>query len=337
MKIWFEITNSPHINLFNNIINKLKKEHEVIITCRPLANTVELLELYNYKYNILGRHYGKNIFLKIIGFPVRVFQLVKFFWRDKPDIAIGQSSFQMPLAAKILGVPCIYMNDNEHAKGNILSFLFSNKILIPEFLSKALVVKQFGNINKIIQYPGIKEGIYLWRVPQKIKSGDSNTKTIFYRSEPRTAQYYKGDTTKIDSLLIKLKTKYNIIISPRDKFQRMYYDQDKFNGINILKEPMTFHQIVIECDMFIGAGGTMTREMAVSGVPTISIYQDKLLSVDEYLISKGLLVHKKNINEEFIDNYFDSYNKKSNKDILVKGEKAEKLIINLLLDLSNRT
>ena len=128
MKIWFEITNSPHINLFNNIINKLKKEHEVIITCRPLANTVELLELYNYKYNILGRHYGKNIFLKIIGFPVRVFQLVKFFWRDKPDIAIGQSSFQMPLAAKILGVPCIYMNDNEHAKGNILSFLFSNTI-----------------------------------------------------------------------------------------------------------------------------------------------------------------------------------------------------------------
>jgi predicted glycosyltransferase len=46
MKIWFDLTNSPHINLFADMIRELKKEHEVIITCRPLANTIDLLDLH---------------------------------------------------------------------------------------------------------------------------------------------------------------------------------------------------------------------------------------------------------------------------------------------------
>ena len=136
MKIWFEITNSPHINLFANIIRDLQKEHEVIITCRPLANTIELLELQNFKFDVVGTHYGKNIVKKLFGFPIRVMQLVRHFIKNKPDVAISQSSFQMPLAAKFLRVPCIYMNDNEHAKGNIPSFICADKIMIPEFLNR---------------------------------------------------------------------------------------------------------------------------------------------------------------------------------------------------------
>ena len=93
MKIWFEITNSPHINLFANIIRDLQKEHEVIITCRPLANTTELLELHNFKFDVVGTHYGKNIVKKFLGFHIRVMQLVRHFRKNKPDVAISQSSF----------------------------------------------------------------------------------------------------------------------------------------------------------------------------------------------------------------------------------------------------
>jgi hypothetical protein len=41
----------------------------------------------------------------------------------------------------------------------------------------------------------------------------------------------------------------------------------------------------------IGAGGTMNREAAVLGVPTISCYPENLLGVDRYLIKKGRMIH----------------------------------------------
>ena len=46
------------------------------------------------------------------------------------------------------------MNDNEHAMGNIPSFICATKILIPEFLSIKKVKKQGANSKKIISYPG---------------------------------------------------------------------------------------------------------------------------------------------------------------------------------------
>jgi len=58
MKIWFDLSNSPHINLFAELIRDLKKENEVIITCRPLANTIELLELHSFDFEVVGKHYG---------------------------------------------------------------------------------------------------------------------------------------------------------------------------------------------------------------------------------------------------------------------------------------
>ena len=78
MNIWFDLSNTPHINMFLPIITELRRDHQVIITCRPLANTIEMLELVNLDYVVVGKHYGKNIFAKLYGFPIRVFQLYRF-------------------------------------------------------------------------------------------------------------------------------------------------------------------------------------------------------------------------------------------------------------------
>ena len=112
MKIWFDISNAPHINLFNNLIKELEAEgHEIIVTCRPLSNAVSLLNLHNIRFTEVGRHYGKDLFKKIIGYPIRVRQLQKFIRPLDVNIAITQSTFTTPVASRLLGIPCIYMND----------------------------------------------------------------------------------------------------------------------------------------------------------------------------------------------------------------------------------
>jgi len=331
MKIWFDLSNSPHINLFSALIKDLQKDHEVIITCRPLANTIDLLDLHGFNYEVVGKHYGGKFSSKLLGYPVRVWQLVRYLKKAKPDVAISQSSFHSPVAARLIGVPVIYMNDNEHAMGNIPAFVFATKILIPEFLDRKKVHKQWAKDSKIIQYPGVKEGIYLWNA--NITREKDKQNTVYVRPEPWIAQYYKGSLNFMDDLLLFLKDKVKIILLPRGTDQAKHYENSKFVGIQVQVKPLTLESIAEDCKLFIGAGGTMTRELAVLGIPTISVYQDELLDVDKYLIKNDMMIHKPSLNGEFVLEYLERLeNKMPNKNLLKKGEETYNLIKNLLIN-----
>ena len=336
MRIWFDISNSPHINFFAAMIRELKGEHEIIITCRPLANTVDLLELHGFDFEVVGVHYGKNLFRKIIGYPIRVKQLYSYIKSRLPDVAISHSSFHSPLAAWLLGCRSIYLNDNEHAMGNIPSFLFASTIMIPEFLDRDRIRRQGARDCKIIQYPGVKEGVYLWQLSELRQeqsiSNKSGRKRVYIRPEPWTAQYYKGSINFMDEILLGLGETVDVVLSPRDELQAKHYREPKFSRISILEKPLSLAEIASDCNMFIGAGGTMTREMAVLGIPTISVYQDELLDVDRYLIKEGQMIHQPQLTAEFALQYLASCERKPPRsELLLKGRQAYELIKVVLL------
>lgn len=296
MKIWFDISNSPHINMFHGLIRQLEQDgHSIIITSRPLANTIDLLDQKGMKHQVVGKHYGKNILGKILGYPIRVFQLWDYLKGRKIDLAVSQSSFHSPLAAKLLDIPSIYTNDNEHALGNFPSFLFATKILVPERFNLNRISKISSITKKMSYYPGVKEGIYLWRMSRanRLKSVSSNHSPLkmYIRPEPSTAQYYNGNQNFMDTLINELSSQFNIIVLPRSKEQLCHYSGNLFNNISVAEKPLSFEAIANDCDLFIGAGGSMTRELAMIGIPTISVYQGDLLEVDKLLIENGLMLH----------------------------------------------
>lgn len=296
MKIWFDISNSPHVILFYDLIKDLEKSgHQVLITTRPLANTIDLLDQKSLKYRIVGKHYGKNIYKKIAGFPVRVWQLYRLLYGSNIDIAVGQSSFHLPVVARFLNIKSVYTNDNEHAAGNIIAFYFANKILLPDnfILNKYLNTEWVK--SKIMFYPGVKEGIYLW-----IKHHELNLKRsqivneaikIYIRPEPQTAEYYTGALYFLDEIIVQLQGQYTVTILTRNEDQYKHYTQSNFKKCIVPAKPLSFDDIAMDCTLFIGAGGSMTREFALLGIPTISVYQDKLLAVDKLLVEYNLLKH----------------------------------------------
>lgn len=328
MKIWIDISNSPHVNMFYDLIRELESEgHTIIITSRPLANTIALLDQKGLNHTAIGEHYGKNILKKISGYPVRIFQLYNFLKKYKPDLAISQSSFHSPIVAKLLGIPSIYTNDNEHALGNIPAFIFATKILIPENIPKNRIANNFVNIKKIIQYPGIKEGIYLWNKYLNIRENRVLNKTksieIYFRPEPRTAQYYKGSFNFIDNIIIALQKKYIVNVLPRDQEQTNHYSNKNFGNTHVVIKPKSLENIAESCTLFIGAGGSMTRELAILGVPTISIYQDELLEVDRYLISKNIMTHDAEITLDKIESMIQCIKEdETQPEMMIKGKKA---------------
>lgn len=341
MRIWFDLSNSPHINLFADLIADLEQDHEVLITCRPLANTIELLELRGLKYQVVGKHYGAGLAMKVIGFPVRIGQLIAYLRRKKVNVAVSQSSFHSPVVARLLGIPSIYMNDNEHALGNVPAFICATRVLVPEYLSMDKVRRQGAARRKVVHYPGVKEGIYLWNGSPAARSGNAtesvrDVPNIYVRPEPSTAQYYKGNLNFLDETLVQLAEQAEVTVLPRGKDQVAHFRQPRFSKIRVLDKPLSLEDIASDCDVFVGAGGTMTREMAVLGVPTISVYQDELLEVDRFLISEGLMVHRPDADWRFVMQFVaDLCRREPNTDLLRKGREAFDLLRDLIQDLGS--
>lgn len=333
MKIWFDLSNSPHINLFAHLIRDLEAiGHQVVISCRPLANTVDLLELHGFRFEVVGEHYGANFSRKLLGYPIRVGQLVRWLRPQRIDVAVAQSSFHSPVVARLLGVRSIYMNDNEHALGNVPSFLAASRIMVPEFFTDANLRRQWAALSKVLRYPGVKEGIYLWALQERIEAADglrakAGRARVYVRPEPWTAQYYRGDKNFMDDLLLGIKDHVDVTLLPRGKEQGTHYRDARFHGLRIVDTAMDIADIAPDCDLFVGAGGTMTREMAVLGIPTISVYQDALLDVDTFLLKEGAFLHRPALTAAELLGVLDGAQRRgANRALLDKGRDAYQMI-----------
>lgn len=328
--------------MFYALISQLEHEgHRIFITSRPLANTLALLDQKGMTHHVVGKHYGKHILGKMIGYPIRVIQLWYYLKDKKIDLAVSQSSFHSPLTAQLLGVPSIYTNDNEHALGNIPSFFYATKILLPERfnltgLSKASIIRR-----KVSYYPGVKEGIYLWRMSKSNKLKDVSTETshlkLYIRPEPSTAQYYNGKQNFLDDLINELSTKFNIYILPRSQEQAHHYLSNAFKNISVAEKPISFEEIANDCDLFIGAGGSMTRELAMIGIPTISVYQGELLEVDKLLIENSLMLHANTLSSKEVISLSTQLPLANHENILMaKGKLAYEILYNTIINTNKR-
>ena len=338
MKIWFDISNSPHINMFRDLMRELESDgHEVHITCRDLANTVDLLRLHGFKFQVVGEHYGANFFRKVFGYPIRVLQLKNFLAPLAVDVAVSQSSFHSPVVARLLGIRSIYMNDNEHALGNVPAFIAATTILVPEFLSTQNLKRQFARLSKVVRYEGVKEGIYLWLLQGRLEAATSkippNRRPVVYiRPEPWAAQYYKGDRNFLDEMILGIRDHCDVRILPRGKVQAVHYADARFGGVKVIEGALELMDIATDCDLFIGAGGTMTREMAVLGIPTISVYQDELLDVDRYLLDCNAFLHRMKLSSQDVIEYLRVCARRpANRELLQKGRESYMALKALIL------
>jgi len=332
MKIWFDLSNSPHINMFRTMIRDLQRSHEVIVTSRPLANTEDLLRMHRIPHTTVGVHYGRSLIGKACGFPIRVAQLVRFLRRRGVEVAVSQSSFHSPVVARLLGIRSVYLNDNEHAAGNVPAFACADRIMVPEFLSAQNLRRQGARLAKVERYPGVKEGIYLWeyaqrRPPPPRSPHPQAPPRIFVRPESWTAQYYRGPRNFLDDVIGALQHRASVTVLPRSREQYQHYAGAAFKACRTLSGVIDIDAIAGDCDLFIGAGGTMTREMAVLGVPTISVYQDALLDVDRYLIAEGACAHLPALTAQDALDYLASRERAGpNAGLLAKGRAAYDMI-----------
>src|SRR6476619_2304214 len=104
MRVWIDVTNSPHVLFFRPLVGLLEaRGHDVTITARDFAQTLELLEDARLEHTVVGPpHAGASRAGKVRVMASRLRALRRFARPRGFDVALSHASHELPLAARSL-------------------------------------------------------------------------------------------------------------------------------------------------------------------------------------------------------------------------------------------
>lgn len=296
--IWIDLDNSPHVPFFEPIINELNKRGYItFLTVRDCFQVCGLADLSNFKYQRIGRHYGKNIILKVAGLFIRSLQLMPAALKANPDIAVSHGSRSQVITASILSIPTVSINDYEHSK----EIVNPDYMIVPELIPQS-DVKYYT--KSVYSYPGIKEDVYAHdfkpdpSIMEELGIND-NELIVTVRPPATEAHYHHPDSESLFEETINYLVQQDntrIIILPRNEKKQTAWVKNNWsewcnNGKIIFPEHVVNGlNLIWHSDLVISGGGTMNREAAALGVPVYSIFRGKIGAVDRYLSENGRLI-----------------------------------------------
>lgn len=299
MRIWIDLANSPHVPFFRVLADRfIAKHHNISVTARDFAETVELAEAAGFAPHVIGGHGGGKLSGKAGNLVQRALALAQWARPQHFDFALSHNSYSQILAARTLGVRSVTLMDYEHQPANHLAFRFANRIIVPEAFPEDALRRYGANHSKVKRYDGIKEDVYLSDFKpsphfEKVLSDlgvQGSDVLVTVRPPAGEALYHRFENQLFDQLLNWLleQPKVKVILLPRSKGQRATYGA--LNKVIIPDHPLDGSNLVAFSDLVISAGGTMNREAAALGTPAASIYAGAWASIDEELVNQGRLI-----------------------------------------------
>ena len=296
-RIWIDLDNSPHVPLFRPVIEELgKRDVDCVITARDFAQTASLLEFWRIPHTVIGKHGGKNKVGKVVNLFERSGQLRKYIRGRSVDIALSHGSRTQLVAARFMGIKSILMMDYEYTEATIFK-LFSNHILIPEYIPDSRLQSVNIDLKKVVRYPGFKEQLYLNDFSpepgfrSQLGIGDGKI-LVTIRPPAMEGNYHDSMSEKILLEILERLTAvddvYPLIVGRTQK-DRDFLEENFDGQIHFLERAVDGLQLIWASDIFISGGGSMNREAALLGVPTYSIFTGRKPYLDEHLAGQGKL------------------------------------------------
>lgn len=223
----------------------------------------------------------------------------------------------------------VAFGDNNQARQWTYS-RFVDYCFFPSAIDRAILTKQGIKKNKLYQFNGYKEDIYIadYQPDHRFLSELPFDDYVLVRPENLQANYIRnGKVRSITPELLKLLTGqgYNVLYLPRYAFDRGYANGLK--NVHIPSVPVNGLDACYFADAVLTGAGTFAREAACLGVPAVSFYAGKeLLTVDQSMIKKGWTFFSRDPNK--IVNHLPQTRRRArsiNRCKAVKSEVLEKL------------
>jgi len=301
MRIWVDLANSPHVPLFRALAGEFRaRGHEVLVTAREFAQTVELAEAAGLGAAVVGGHGGAGLAGKGSNIAGRAWALARWARGRGLGLAVSHNSYAQAAAARLLGLPAVTLMDYEHQPANHLAFRLASRVVVPAaFPAEAL--RRFGaRPRKVRRYRGIKEDVYLADFEPDARFAETlrgrfhidagRDILVVVRPPARAALYHRFENELFGGLLENLRARPGVKIillargaDERERFAARYAS----DSFHLPREAVDGANLIAAADLVVSAGGTMNREAAALGVPAASVYAGRWAAVDEQLVREG--------------------------------------------------
>ena len=112
MLIWIDLANSPHVPFFRALAEEFgARGHEVRVTAREFAQTVELAEAAGLRPEVLGGHGGGRLSGKAGNLVGRAWALARWARGRGFGLAVGHNSYSQVLAARASALRAVTLMD----------------------------------------------------------------------------------------------------------------------------------------------------------------------------------------------------------------------------------
>ncbi len=296
MRVWVDLTNSPHVVIFRPLIDRLRaRGHEVTVTARDFAQTLGLLERYGIAHLTFGAHGGAGLAAKGRAMAGRTAALTRFARHERFDLAVAHGSTDQPPAARAAGTPQVSMFDYEHAAGmHHWNGRLATRVLVPDAIPEAALARYGIRPPRLVRYPGLKEEYYLADARLEVAGvraelGLDERLVAVLRPPPEVTLYHRGHTGEVFAATLErllAAPEVQAVVLPRTAAQR---EALRGSAAIVPGRPVDGPSLVAAADLVVSAGGTMNREAAVLGVPAYSPFAARLGAVDRRLIADGRL------------------------------------------------
>ncbi len=292
MRIWVDLTNSPHVLVMRPVIATLRAGgHEVEVTARDFAQTLELCERFGIAHTAIGRHRGGRIGAKALGLAARSTALTRWARGRQFDRAMGHGSNDVMVAAALLRIPSATTFDYEWAtvQHNVNCRLAAD-VVVPDAIPPERLYR-YGARGKIRAYPGLKEEYYLadFEPDPAILDElglDPSQPIAVVRTPPVVSLYHRFENDLFAGVLNRLADTQTVVL-PRTPEQRS--ELQRSGRFIVPEHAIDAQSLIAFADVVVSAGGTMNREAVALGTPVYTVFEGRLGAVDEGLIAEGRL------------------------------------------------
>jgi uncharacterized protein len=294
VRVWVDLTNSPHVLVLRPLIEAMREDgHDVQVTARDFAQTLELCALHGIDHTAIGRHRGESRLGKAAGLASRSLALARWARGRRFDVAVGHGSNDVVVAARLLGVPSVTAFDYEFAAvQHHVNCRLVRVVVVPEAIPPERLYR-YGARGKLRRYPGLKEEYYLadFQPDERVLGElglDGSRPLVVVRTPPEVSLYHRFENPLFRRVLERLRGEdAQTVVLPRTREQG---DEVRRMGDFVVPERAVDAQsLVAFADLVISAGGTMNREAVALGTPVYTTFEGRLGAVDEELLRQGRL------------------------------------------------
>jgi predicted glycosyltransferase len=308
VRIWVDLTNSPHVLVMRPLIAAMREDgHEVEVTARDFAQTLELLERFGMDHTAIGRHRGSRLLDKAVGLFDRSLALTRWARGRRFDIAIGHGSNDVSVAARLLRVPAATSFDYEWATvQHNVNCRLCRTVVVPDAIPPERL-DRYGARGKVRSYEGLKEEYYLadfepdGAVLEELRI-DRSEPLFVVRTPADVSLYHRFENDVFPRVLERLRGRQAVVL-PRTPSQRE--ELERAGGFIVPERAVDAQSLIAFADLVVSAGGTMNREAVALRTPVYTTFEGKLGAVDERLLQEGRMQRLSNPEEIALEKRHD--------------------------------